>query len=300
MPALGVPRRPMKSAIRFPVPAFLFLVAAGMTGAALFTGCGGDSAPAAAPDTGTVVTDTGTTPVDTGTPKDTGTKPDVTVLGCMQPLPTDFVCKAPGAKAGKTVCTDAMIEEFTNCFGSAGSTTKCSAATKAYPECNTCILKDWLYNNSVDVASCIAKVLPTDKCATTVRCNVDCLGLVCPKDDCDTTPGSGSSATRSQADDCFRDAQFRGSTLKPKGACYDVATKDYADCAAKPELAYCFVTSITDLTYFFRGACRDGGDWSKADVTKPTDAGVDSAAADTTAADTAAADTAATDGASGG
>ena len=198
---------------------------------------------------------------------------------CVQPLPADFACKAPASKPGKSVCTDAMLDEFLNCFGSDGSYTKCAAAIKAYPDCQTCVLKDWLWKNSIDTAACIATVAPKDPCATVVRCNTDCLGTVCPVDDCDSTPGSGSTATRSQLDECWGDAQFAGSTLKAKGACYEVASKGYAECAARSDLAVCIVTTKPEVLRFLRGACRDGGDWTKS-TTGTTDAGEEAGAFD--------------------
>ncbi len=222
----------MKSAAA--LPAFLSLVVAGLGGATLFVGCGSDDPAPVAEDTGTVATDTGTA-VDTGKP-DTF-KPDTGPLTCrMAPLPTGFECKAPTAKVGKNVCTDAMIEEFSNCFGS-GSAAKCTAAQKAYPQCNTCILKDWLDNNSIDTAACIAKIDPASSCGKTVKCNSDCLDAVCPVDDCDTTEGSGAKGgTSTQRGDCYADAQAKGGTVKPKGVCYDLATKDYGHVRERPEV----------------------------------------------------------------
>jgi hypothetical protein len=64
--------------------------------------------------------------------------------------------------------------------------------------------------------------------------------------------------------DCWRDAQLKGSATKPRGVCYDVATKDYAACATDERFAPCFVTTVEDVTYFARGACRDGGSWVNA------------------------------------
>lgn len=268
----------MKSAAA--LPAFLSLVVAGLGGATLFVGCGGDDPAPVAEDTGTPVTDTGV--IDTGKPDTIKTDTPPPSLSCMAPLPTGFECKAPTAKAGKTVCTDAMIEEFSNCFGTSGSSAKCTAAQKAYPQCNTCILKDWLDNNSIDTAACIAKIDPASTCGKTVKCNSDCLDAVCPADDCDTTEGSGvKGGTSTQRGDCYADAQAKGGTVKPKGVCYDLATKDYGACATDPKFTFCFVSSIADITTFFRGACRDNGDWSKADVPMPTDAGTDAPATET-------------------
>ncbi len=205
-----------------------------------------------------VVTDTGGGPVVV----QPDTRPPAP-LGCQQPLPSTFACEAPTSRTGATVCTDAMIEAFFDCFGTDGDATKCTAAQKAYPACNTCILSTWLDGQTIAIGSCIKAIDPTSSCATTVPCRADCLEAVCAG--CDETKGSGRTSTTSALDNCYTDAIWRGSSTKPKGNCYDVAAKEYVTCQADPRFLYCFVQSKADLLPFFRGACRDGGNWSKAD-----------------------------------
>jgi len=204
---------------------------------------------------------------DTGFVVDTGPAKDPPPVTCDVPLPS-FTCTPSDAKAGSTVCTDAMISEFvTGCFGSSGSSTACNAAMTKYPACNTCILTTWLYESTVDSGACVRKIDPTNKCGTAWRCNFDCLAEVCVG--CDPTSGTGASGTESEYDDCEKEAQFAGSSTAAKGACYDVASRDLAACSLDPRFKYCFPRTSADVVNFFRGACRDGGNWTSAGTARP-------------------------------
>jgi hypothetical protein len=197
---------------------------------------------------------------------------------CQSPLPPSFACSEIPHTKGMRVCTDAMIAEFVSCFG-AGDPVRCNAAQKNYPECSACILEKWIIVSSagvgvVDTPSCIQLRDPDGACGRITRCNTDCLEAVCG--DCDSTAGTGRTSARSELDDCYADARFAGSPAKAKGACYDLASKDAVACSMIEDLAPCFLHTADDLTTFYRGACRDGGDWS---ATGPAaDAGTDAAA----------------------
>jgi len=254
---------------------FAFLLAAGAAGGVAFTGCSSDPAPAnPTPGTDAAVDSVAidSKPVDTG-------KPDVPAPSCAAPI-EGFACEAAADRTGKTVCTDEMIKEFMNCFGTSGDEAKCTAARTKYPQCNTCVLTDWLKVNpdtgggSLDVAACIKKVDPTGPCSGATNCYYDCNDWVCSE--CDDTPGSGKtgSMSSSAALECERDARSAGSSTKPKGACYDIAYKEFTTCQSDERFRYCFVRTLADLEFFLRGACRDGGNWSNVTVDKPTDAGV--------------------------
>lgn len=250
------------------LPAFLSIVAAGSLAAVLSVGCSSESTPATTEDTGTTPVDTGTTPVDTGK-VDTGT-PEVPST-CPAPLAAGFECKAPADRAGKTVCTDQAIDDVVSgCFGSSATSTTCSAAQKKWADCYKCTINEWTPGGYTDRGTCAQKIDPTSKCGKAFRCVTDCVASVCTTDDCDTTPGSGRTSSTSQYENCVSDVQNKGGTVRPKGVCYDVASKDAQECAADPKFANCL-----DVTYLFRGACRDGGDWSKAADAKPVDAGTD-------------------------
>jgi hypothetical protein len=238
-------------------------------------GCGGrvsddnvaDAAVDPVPVDSGVFIDTSPPPFDSGR-RETHIDPPP---GCAQSI-AGFACTPAADRTGKTVCTDAMIEEFLNCFGSTGSEKRCTDAQKNFPECKTCFLTDWLKVNpdtgaaKVDIAACIKKIDPASTCSGTVNCSVDCVDWVCAE--CDDTPGSGSTSSSSEALDCARDAQSAGTASKPKGACYDLGYKDYEACESDPKFARCFLRTIEDLRYFYRGACRDGGDWSNVAMSK--------------------------------
>jgi hypothetical protein len=249
------------------------------------TGCGSffpsfDEREAGPPDAkvsplhDTGIRDTSST-IDTGSAVfDTGSVPDTAAIDtapptCQSPLPSDFACRPVATKAGKTVCTDAMIEEFENCFGS-GDLARCKAAQTAYPDCSKCVLEDWIVIDEaagtgvIDVASCIHIVDPTGGCDIAVQCDADCKSVAC--NECDTTEGSGKTAARSEYDDCVSDVSYVGSATRPKGRCYDVASAQAKICRTEANLSRCFITTLDDVAVFYRGACRDGGDWSKADM----------------------------------
>jgi hypothetical protein len=220
-----------------------------------------------------VASDSAFTFVDTGSPPPFDTRPPAPVT-CAQPLPSEFTCLAPDARTGRTTCTDAMLAEFVLCFGSAGDEKRCSAAIKAFPECNDCVLREWLYDGRlVDIGACMRAIDPGSACGTNWRCNIDCLAAICS--DCDDSLGSGRTSSTSERQDCERDAQFKGSSTRPMGECFDLAARDLATCRTDERFAKCFIASINDVLVFYRGACRDGGEWSRADLAI-ADAGADS------------------------
>jgi hypothetical protein len=238
--------------------------------AALVLGCGArtinDFDEFGSPST---TTDSGTTTdssIDTGSPDtrpppfDTGTPPPDTrppPMGCEAPLSPGFSCLEPPDIAGKKVCTDAAIRELSNgCFGPGATSSKCNAAMKKFATCSNCMLNDWVAETRLQTGACIKKVDPTSKCGTVIDCTYDCLWEVCNA--CDDTPGTGKGGG-SEMDDCYESAAYMGS-------CYDLAAKDYTECASDPKLSVCIPNTVDDLITFYRGACRDGGDWSKATV----------------------------------
>lgn len=260
--------------MRLAPPALVCVTSLLVLGASSCFGCD-DPQPLVAEGTDATA-DTGTRDSgvrDTGSPSDTGWRDTGELLGrtCEQPLPAKFACPTAKPKVGQTVCTDAMLEQFSSCFGPDASSTKCSAAQKNFPECSKCVLGEWIAESRIDTAACVLALAPKDPCATAVTCNVACFVTACSL--CDMVAGSGRKAPASEYDDCLENVQLAGSSTKPKGACYDLASKDAAICGARPELAVCFIKTKSDLLPFYRGACRDGGDWSRA--TAATDAGSD-------------------------
>jgi len=192
-------------------------------------------------------------------PADTAPRP------CITPLDAGFTCRAPSERAGHTVCNDAALEAVLVCFGT--DTKACSDATAKYPACSMCV-RDWLQGDRIDFGACVAALDKAGTCPTTVQCTLDCLDAVCAT--CDLNAGTGSTPSRSARDDCERTASATSG-----GACWELAGKDYTACATDATLAVCFPKGLAELRAFFRGACRDGGDWSRAFEEEKSDAAMD-------------------------
>lgn len=245
--------------MRFPV---LFL-ACGLVACGgkvgLLVELGGDAEPVV--DTGTSVIDSGvrdTAPPPFDTAFDTSPTPvDVGPGTCATPLEPGFTCLAPTPKKGQKVCTEAAIQAIVSgCFGTTGGGSACDAARKKYPACDNCMLTEWIDDTgmSLDVAACIIAIAPGNPCGKTVKCGFDCLSNVCSS--CDPSPGTGSGGM-SEMDDCYNTESDVG------GKCYAIAMKDYFECAGDPKISVCIPTTVESVIPFYRGACRDGGDWSK-------------------------------------
>ncbi len=206
--------------------------------------------------------------------------------GCAQPLPAGFdaSCGALTPKAGSKVCTDEMLVEIATCFGPSPDAKRCAAIQAAAPECAKCTLTTWAGPLGVDEAACVARVDGKSDGPRALQCGRDCVAAVCSFDDCDTTPGSGSTSDRSQWRDCYETAQSSADGgVDGGGACATFAARRAA-CLTEATAA-CFPKNADDLLRFWRGACRDGGDWSKVG-----DAGVGDAAPDADAASDASGD----------
>ncbi len=220
--------------------------------------CGGRVQSEASESDAAVVADS-RVPIDSAPPRrdsgkppspgDTGPAP----VGCAQRLSPDFACTPPAPAKGQMVCTDAMIQALSDgCFGGSATSSSCAAARKKYPACSSCVIDDWIVDNQLAIAQCMEKIDPKSSCAITVECTFDCINEVCGE--CDDTSGSGSGGG-SELDDCWQ-AESEGQCAKPAA--------DYISCASDPKFSVCFPATTEDLVPFFRGACRDGGDWSRA------------------------------------
>ena len=268
------------------------LVGGTVFGAASFTGCSSNS------DSGgsTPATETGTPPTDsaadTAKPPGDSAKPDGVVppsdtkpTVCDQTLASDFKCVAPKVVAGSTACSEAMLQDFAEKCLSADLKVPatCAAWKSANAACNTCVEAF-----SIDPASIPGKVIPDRdkcyydvfdaKCSLAVACYFDCGSAVCT--DCDQTKGSGTKATTSEYDDCWSRVHFAGSASRPKGQCYDIASKTAkTECFSGPfDINPCIINELysptgaggkidlptlkTEVTIFLRGACRDNANWT--------------------------------------
>ena len=228
----------------------------------LLVACSSKDEPAAAPVADAFVEVESDVAVDTGT---VDASPPNDAAPCSVALDGALTCRAPRERPGKTVCTDAAIRAMLVCFGT--DTKACSDATAEYPSCSACV-KDWLEGERIDFAACVRAVDPSSACGTTVQCTLDCLDAVCGA--CDSRVGTGSLPARSARDDCEIDAAKNGS-----GACWELAAKDYTACATDPKFGVCFPRGAEEMLAFFRGACRDGGDYSRVYEEQKADAATD-------------------------
>jgi len=212
-------------------------------------------------------------------------------LLCDNALSSSFACVAPTKPTPSANCTETQIQDYlAKCIGAdLKPTSACAAWQTANPTCNTCLLgfgQDAL-KTLPERDKCYWVVLSGPKpsgltvsgdCATIVKCHFDCVGAICG--DCDSTAGTGMTPTTSARSDCARRATRAPSPSVPSGgSCYAIASKDATACLGAYGVDVCVVGELNtptgsggtvDLTtlraqaaVFYRGACRDNGDWSK-------------------------------------
>jgi len=251
---------------------------------ALVLACSSDpeTTPTPVNDSGSDATDVKVDSTPTDSAKDSATETTTDALPlCDQDVPTTFACKAPTKTAGGTACSEAVLQDFLDKCVKADFTvpSTCADWRIANAACNTCLLA-WIIDPKIDDT----KVYPDsykcywshfdDACGKAVNCSYDCQDAVCNA--CDTNPGTGADGSASEYDDCTG----RAIAASPKGKCYDMAAKDADACFSKTDVTICdndeyYYPSgsggTADLTKlrkgvleFYRGACRDGGDWTNA------------------------------------
>ena len=235
----------------------------------LSIGCGSTETPAATTDAAVeVAIDTGK--ADTGkletAPPDMGTLP-----GCETELPSSFACTAPKKIAGSTACSDDVLNDFVQkCLATDLTVPSACAAWKtANAACASCV-GAWSWDAKPGA------VYPDDwkcwwsnldaTCAKSVNCLHDCQDTVC------------AECADEEAIQCYGDSEKSG------GRCWTVAGKASDACLKAANLEGCNVDEIyadapsittmrEQILKYYRGACRDNGDWKNA--TMPSgDAGV--------------------------
>lgn len=289
-----------------------------------FVGCSSSSGSDTPDDTGTPADDSGvdTTPPPTDTnPKDTAVK-DTAPFICDKALPDSFAC-TPVAASEKgtpgTSCSEADLQAMvTACVAPKfGIATGCDAWKTAHPDCATCV-GTWALAESVikgkiyaDRDKCLYQQFDAD-CQTAWKCMFACDDAVCGA--CDQNPGTSSDGTTSEFQECANRERARGGTVVPKGVCYDKAAGKADTCFAGGSYDTCIVDELfsptgsggapdvpsmqNELVQFYRGACRDNGNWKNAKETCSTppcaaaDAGTDAGDTGTDAASDADAGTA--------
>jgi hypothetical protein len=242
-------------------------------------GCGSnsdDSAPATETDAG-VVADTA--PDTQKPPADAAA--ETAPSTCESALPSDFACVEPEKGTPATTCTEEMLADFVQkCLATDLSVpSTCDAWKTANPACATCVASfSW---SEID-----GQVYPDDykcywgimdpACAKAANCTWDCEAAACG--DCDSSTPDGAGKTES--DYCVASVTNAG------GKCYAVAAQKSAECFKTYKLDNCNVDEIysdspnlttmqQQILRFYRGACRDNGNWTNA-----TSAGGDAGTSD--------------------
>ncbi len=234
--------------------------------------------------------------VDTTSPPVDATRPDVSPLSCEVRLVSSFACTPPTAaqKGGPPTkaCSEAALQAFaTACIAAdykvgAG----CDAWKTANAACATCI-GNWSLATAVlpgkvyaDRDKCWYQLLDAP-CSVSLNCMFACDDAVCG--DCDKSPGSSTDGTKSEFQECVNRERAKGGTVVPKGQCNDLATGNALKCLSDNAALIdpCIVSELyaptgagghPDVTtmqsqsvVFYRGACRDDGNWTKSKSATP-------------------------------
>jgi hypothetical protein len=191
--------------------------------------------------------------------------PDGGPFVCDTPPGPGFVCP-PAAKKGAKVCNDAAIRAIlAGCFGAGASGESCSDARAKFASCGGCMLGTFLVDPGfIDIGACMAAVDPKSPCGARVGCTFTCYSETCAS--CDFSPGPDGF---SEFDECLERAS-EPPGAPGSGACWELGGKDYAGCTEDPKFAVCVPFDEAGLLPFYRGACRDGGNWSKASTADGT------------------------------
>ncbi len=232
------------------------------------------------------------TPIDAG-----DTSPPL----CDLALSSDFSCApAVNRPAPKTTCTETQLQDLVKaCVGDdiSKTPTGCSAWKAANPECASCTTAFSLTGFSSraipDRNMCYWAVFD-DACDTALNCSFQCQAEVCAE--CSSESGSSPDGKTTEYSDCTARARSNATSARPKGKCWDIASKDAAACLDKVDVDVCYVDEYWNPTgaggkydpvlmrqqivEFYRGACRDGGDWTYRFSPTKGDAGVGDAADD--------------------
>ena len=194
---------------------------------------------------------------------------------CDRAVAPDYDCELPYRRAKSTHdCSEAQIQAMVKaCIAAPLTTTPpgCAAWKSENAACAACIVdfSSTTYGSrTVPSRDQCYWALFDDICDRAVQCSFDCQLESCAK--CDDTGGTGADGVLSAYDDCLD----RASSGKPAGVCWAVASKEAAECFGLEDVSVCFVDEAfsakpditkvqTEIIEFYRGACRDGGDWSE-------------------------------------
>jgi hypothetical protein len=221
---------------------------------------------------------------------------------CDLELPTDFACvPATNRPAPKTTCSEQQLQDLVKaCVGDDISKTPsgCSAWKAANPECAQCTTAFSLTGYSsraIPDRNMCYWVVFDDACDKALNCSFQCQSDVCGE--CSSEPNSSPDGKTTEYSDCAARARSNATSTRPKGKCWDIASKEAAACLDKVDVKVCYVDEYwtptgaggkpdpvlmrQQIVEYYRGACRDGGDWTYRFSPNPGgDAGVSDAASD--------------------
>lgn len=205
---------------------------------------------------------------------------------CDHKVSSTFDCEPPKKIATpSSACSDAQLQAMADACIADPLTTSPSGCGKwmadnaACAACVTDFANPTYPSHTIPQTEQCYWALFDDVCDTTVQCYFDCVTEACAA--CAITAGSGMTATSTAWSDCA------DRTRSSKGTCWMVAARDASDCFAMSDTTVCRVDELaqakpdlaklkTQIVQFYRGACRDGGDWTNRTTTKG-DAGTDAA-----------------------
>lgn len=228
------------------------MIVVAMSWSVVLAACGGDPGPSSgtgAPADATPGGDAGAeVPADTGGPKKDSAPLDDALGGCPDPVPEGYVCGAASLPAAAKACSDEDLAGVVkNCFHAGGD---CPGWRAAHAACDACVAA-WVHPTLRGPywAACYKAIDKASDCGRLEHCAGDCLKHTCYNGSCSTDAEARSCEER---------------VLSSGGACATALdlTK-WKACQADPQFLPCRrVENDAGLIQFYRGACRDGGDWS--------------------------------------
>lgn len=231
--------------------------------ACVLAGCGGgsDEAPAAVDAS----SDVGATDAaaDASDAKSDSKPADTALPLCDDDLGGTFVCPRPTKVDGQKTCDDAALDAYiAACHKPSGSATAsaCKDWKTKNAACATCT-DAWTYKSSGSPARdyCYYRVMTTS-CANAVACYFGCVTNVCAACAAGTENLDCQKRARVEGGRCW-DYGYKTATAEN---CFDEATLDPCTVSEYGKASPDPTTLLSELRWFYRGACREGANWAAA------------------------------------
>ena len=238
---------------------------------------------------GATTTTTTTTTTTSETSSQTGTSSQTTNSSACGVVPSGLACVPFSASellvAGTSCPTEDVHQFIVDCWDSATSSPGACApwapdGARGQTACGVC-LNGWTNQDGMpNLRACTYRFLggtdatEQERCRNAFKCFNACAETTCSTEVCDDVTKDSSGNT--EYDRCFSlDSLFGAGgacmTLTSDGAAIGTtANACVADAAFRAATENCKISSsrgvpiVTQLEYFYRGACRDGGVWTGA------------------------------------